>query len=785
MRSGKSVTSTLFLTITAVLCSAIADEAAATKPTRTTNFNQGWKFHLGDLPKAPVGAAFDDDAWQDVSVPHTLINAHRWMLDGDPKRDEKLAMEKITVAPDDELQSRYHRTVGWYRKTFKLPKDCASRNVFLSFEGVMQTAKVWVNGRLAGEHAISGYTPFHIDITPFVNFGGENTVTVLVDNTLKQDVPPDPHTKDYMQFGGLYRDVHLVITDKLYITFPWEERDAGVEITTPAVAEDEAMVRVRTSVRNSSDAEKQCRLETSILDADGKTVLSRDLTRAIAAGAKHTFDQTAAVMNPHLWHPDHPYLYTVRSRIYDGDTLVDQVENPLGVRWVEFDKKTGFSINGKKLFVDGHCRHHHYPFVGEAVPDRYQRFDAQQIRKAGNAARTSHYPQDPSFLDACDELGLLVLEEPPTWMHRGKGLWMDRLAEAHRRMIRRDRNHPSIISWAVCINHQRAQPELLNAAEEEDPTRQLAQADFALPMCYGRRMPSGGALGSEYPNWCGKWYRWDEASMIDQTRQWLTKLNAMKALPDSAGAFSWVMYDYNTLRNSYFQKAVCPNGLVDQYRIPKYTYYSYQAQHDPNPMVFIANSWSPPAKKGNVNVEVYSNCDTVTLSLNGKSLGAMEQDKKLPKIKHPPFRKSVPFTPGTLEAVGSIDGKVVARYTVKTPGKPVSLQLASDFDTIVADGADWTRIIVSVVDKNGTTVNETFVDKKDKKGGLLPTKREVAFEISGSGKLIGDNPVLVEGGQMVILAQSTEQPGSMTITAKSKGLAPAKLTVRTVAGDKK
>jgi len=753
---------------------AKSGHAASFAEEMELNFNAGWKFKLGEMPKPPIGAEFDDSRWEDVSLPHTLIQSHRWMLDGDPKREEKLATNQFPAPPDDNLQSTYHRTVGWYRKSFDLPESCQSKNIFLSFEGVMQTAKVWINGEPAGEHEISGYTPFHFDITSLVTPGRKNIVTVLVDNTTKKYTPPDPHTKDYMQFGGIYRNVHLVITDKMYITFPWEERNAGVQITLPAVSKKEATVNVRTSVRNSYNKEKTCRLETTVVDAQGRSVLSMKESVVIPPGAKHTFEQTSKTIKaPHLWHPSDPYLYTVRSSVYDGNSLVAVNEEPLGFRWVKFDLETGFSINGKKLFIDGHCRHHHYPFVGEAVPDRYQRFDAMQIRKAGNGVRTSHYPQAPAFLDECDRLGLLVLEEPPTWIEKGDEIWLKNLEEAHRRMIRRDRNHPSIVTWAVCINHKGPVKELVDASKEDDPTRQLAKYDFGLQMCYGSGVPNKGGVASEYPNWHGEWYRWDEKSMLGQTEQWLKKLSRMKAAPDCSGAYSWVMYDYNTLRNCYYQKAICPNGLVDQYRIPKYTYYAYQAQHDPEPMVFIADRWNQSRQQK--HVEVYSNCDEVELLLNGVSLGKMEQADDLPEIEHPPFRKEVAFSPGKLEARGFINGKVAATHLVRTQSEPVALKLESDFDTIIADGADWTRIIASVVDKDGTVVCDYQWNKRE----YLPDNSSVKFSITGNGKLVGDNPVLLEAGRMIILAQSTMEPGEMTIKAESEGVKSAETTIVT------
>ena len=774
----------LVLSLLPVATAMPAPGAAKAEPLAGVqeNFGSGWRFHPCDTAPEPVGNSYDDSSWDAVGIPHTFKPAHRWLLDDADDPGAYIRDGVVFKAPLDKMQSQYHRRAGWYRKAFEIPNPDGGRRWWLVFDGAMQTTKVWVNGRFVGENAVGGYTPFSFDITKFVHPGPDNMLAVRVDHTVAPHAPPDPHTKDYMQFGGLYRNVRLVSSGPLHIPFAWTGEEAGLRVVVESLSPDSAAVRVDVAVRNEADSARKCVLETKILDAAGKCIATSSDEIEIHPGAVRTVRRKfPSIANPRFWSPDSPYLYSVVSKVWENGRLSDIRTSPLGLRTAEFSKKTGFSLNGKKLFIDGHCRHQFYPFAGEAVPDRYQWFDAWMLRQIGNAVRTSHYPQAPAFLDACDHLGLLVLEEPPTWIKTGDALWYKNLAEALRRMIRRDRNHPSIVTWSVCINHGKhpfANKEAGIDAEKitraEDPTRNATPMDFSLPMCYGNNLPRNGALASEYPNWGGRWYRWDEMSMLDQTRQWLAKLSLMKAVPSASGAFSWLAFDYNTPRNAYYQHTICPNGAIDQYRIPKHVYYAYRARFDRKPMVFIADDWSAQRGKRTF-VEVFSNCEKVALKLNGKPLGLMEREQDYPGICRAPFKMALAFEPGTLEATGLIGGKPVVEHIVKTPAKPSTLKLASDYDSIIADGADWTRIVVSLVDDSGTVVNETRQDKHDR----IPALRKVEFSISGDGRLLGDNPTTLEAGKMIILAQATTTPGSFTVRAKCQGMRPAEIVVST------
>ncbi|TWU32040.1 glycoside hydrolase family 2 protein [Novipirellula artificiosorum] len=421
-----------------------------------TSLTTSWRFHLGDPDALHHTSDLDDSSWDVVSIPHTL----------------KLTDLNLDGCDDDKTQPTFHRTVGWYRRTIDVSKQAGK--VFLEFEGAHQVTDLWVNGKHVGQHAIGGYTPFHFDITDFVERGG-NKVALRVDNRRRDGVPPDPGPFDYVKFSGLYRDVYLVETAPLHVTFPWEDFYAGVFITTPTVdpLNNNATISIRTTVRNESDQVKACRLLTRVIDKEGVVVLRLLTEKVVRPGADWTMNQTGGIEeNLHLWSCDDPYLYRVNTLVLDGDHVVDCIENPLGIRSIDLSKEEGFLLNGKPVQLVGKNRHQHYAYIGDAVPNALHYKDMLQFKQMGlNIVRTAHYPQDNALLDACDELGILVYEEAPTWISIGNDAWFDNLERAARRMVRNHRNHPSVLIWGGGINHRGYVPRLHYAVKEEDPTR--------------------------------------------------------------------------------------------------------------------------------------------------------------------------------------------------------------------------------------------------------------------------------------------------------------------------
>jgi len=736
------------------------------------NFNSGWQFRLEDPEDSP---SYNNEwgpedpsygkSWENVSVPHTHMVYPR------PPIMECWAWEN-----GGHIWNRT-RYVGWYKKQFYIPSDWSSKKIFIYFEGVMEVAEVWVNGNYVGRHAISGYDPFSFDITNYVNFGESNVILVMDNNKPNPNIPPDGvefssqfwggilgAERDYTLWGGIYRDVYLTAVDKMYITYPWVAENAGVRITTPSVSSDQATVKAEINVKNEYGSTEKCTVITTIIDPELNEVGHMESQAYIRSGENYTFSQSCTVSNPLLWEPSNPYLYWAHVQVMRGDTPVDDYVVRFGIRYYEFNSETGFWLNGKQIKLIGANRHQDYLYVGNAVPNRYHYFDAKLMKDAGmNFFRGSHYPHDPAFLDACDELGIMVIEEPPTWHFVPNKAWWENCKEAFRRMIRRDRNHPSIILWNPTVNHQGCNSELISIARAEDPTRPLkcglTWGEWADPSltCY---------LGLERN--AGVAYRDDEHAIREQANSWLYSIDRAKGDDSTAGFAAWVMFDY--------QSMICDwhpgEGMADLDRIPKFAYYAYKAELTDEPMVYIADYWN--GLEGDP-LTVYSNCDEVRIIVNGKVVATHSPDSEWKHLDHPPFTfPEVTYEPGTITAEGLIGGEVVATDTRRTPGPPSAVRLEADYTELPANGYDFTRIVVSLVDDNGTVV-PTEGAVVPSYGG--PPAPYITFDVSGVGRLIGgtdptwpDNHLRVLAGQNIVLVQSPPTPGSMTLTAHSPGL---------------
>jgi beta-galactosidase len=470
----------------------------------------------------------------------------------------------------------------------------------------------------------------------------------------------------------------------------------------------------------------------------------------------------------------------VNTVVREDGREVDRVSHRLGVRWFSFDQEKGFSLNGRRLKLIGVNRHQTWPFIGNAVPNGLHRRDAEQIKAMGvNWVRLSHYPHDPDFLDDLDELGLMALEEGPTWMNAGNPKWLDNLEKSFRSMIRRDRNHPCLIIWNACINHGGGNPALARAAAEEDPTRPRGQVDVPCVMDFQHGQVSGnGALtiehtGHTFPAYRGQRERvgyhkndWEGAQTsanreLDLARWHWEQTDAAYRKEDNSGQAVWCMYDYNSFHNSTDGKTF--HGVCDLFRIPKYTFWWHQSELTSKPMAHIVRS--DPGK-----LWVFSNCRQVRLSQDTgggyQQLAVQDPDRGF-VLHHPPFHFAVSPQAIAFKAEGLMDGTVKAVAEWKPPGKPAALTLEADRPVITADGADLSRVIVTAVDENGTAVD----------GCEMP----VSFAIEGLGQLIGDNPAKLRDGKMIILAQSAFVPGTMTVRATAEGLSPASVQVATVA----
>jgi beta-galactosidase/beta-glucuronidase len=763
-------------------------------PARTLqNINSAWKFNYSDVSGAAV-TTYNDAGWSTVYLPHTF-KYHNY---------------------HDGLS----RGIGWYRRHFTIAAADSTKKVFLEFQGAMTVAQVYVNGSLLNctqsnygptdTTHYGGFLPFTLDITGKVVFGGDNVVAVRLDNNTKPDVPPekieDPNF-DYYLFGGLYRDVNLITTDKLYIPDPLSGATSpggGTFITTPTVSTSSATVVVKTVVKNEYAAAKSCVLMTTLTDQNGATVGSaQQTTQSVAAGGTSTFTQTFTIASPSLWSLTSPALYSATAEVYDNTTLVDSYTSRFGVRSIKFDKTNGFSLNGSVVKLLGVNRHQMMPYVGGAVGSHAQYREAKLLKDMGcNFIRLSHYPQDPHFMDALDELGIMCWVELPGWGGWSKdAVFQARSVWNVRDMIRRDRNHPSVIIWGCGINECDQEPtfetNLQAQAKSEDTTRKTTMArqyevnsnvfDVYGLNCFTPPLPSScsdpnalGMINSEHTGHTYPTHRYDaEATLIEHARRHAAMNTEQRTRNWVAGGTGWCAFDYNSSFNS--ENNIAYHGVSDLFRIPKFAYYFYRSQSagdnydgSKHPMVFI-ESFSNYTMPSTQTLVVYSNCDQVQLYVNGTSVATKSPDAGT-SLAHPPFTFSnVSYaSPGTLRADGLIGGVVKATQTVYRPGTASKILLQSDTDTLMADGEDFARVVVSIADNNNMVLHSA--------------SNAVTVSASGAGKVIcgsagpvASGSVTVEGGALAFLVQAGTAAGTITVTATSGSLTQAQAIITVVA----
>ncbi|MEM9917256.1 MAG: glycoside hydrolase family 2 TIM barrel-domain containing protein [Bacteroidota bacterium] len=720
------------------------------------NINTDWNFYLEKNQRDPIQFRGTDKDWEKVNLPHGL----------------ELFSNDLNGVKDDDRQLTFQRAVGWYSRTLTI-EGTPDQKIFLEFEGVHQLTHLWVNGQLVGKHEVSGYTPFHFDITKYVKLGAKNTITVSADNRRYAHIPPDGHQLDFIKFGGLYRDVYLVKTNPMHISFPWEEGSAGVHLTTPAVTATNATITVKTHIKNESAVARPCTLLTRIIDADGRVVLRMQKHTTITAGGSHTFRQTGGITeNLHLWSPANPYLYRVNSLVLEGGKAIDFVENPLGIRWFEFVRGEGFFLNGENIELVGANRHQAYPFIGDAVPNSLHWKDAYQMKQAGfNIVRLAHYPHDNAFIEACDRLGLLVFEEPPTWIGIGNEDWFANLEEAARRMIRNHRNHPSILMWGAAINHRGPVERLHYLCKEEDPYRPTASngspwtgprnsgiCDLYTPMDY-QLMP---IYDDEISFLC------EHGSSPDALRN-QTELSRSRASKNRVGVAVWTAHDYHSYKPN---RQMYPRRVWSWYRVPNEPFYWYQSELLEQAVVHIADE--RVSKNG--QVVVFSNCQEVQLYHNGKLVARQFPDVRpeTQHVHHPSFTFDFDWKTGKLEAIGLRNGQEVQKHVLEKGGQAKRLKLIAEMDeqAFLANGSDIKMIRAMVLDE---------------KGNLLRDARSlVTFSVEGAGRLIGEklkdaNPNEAYYGIASAMIQSSSQAGLIRIKASAEGLQSDELDIQTEA----
>lgn len=750
----------------------------------TLNFNTDWLYHPGDLKGAEM-VEIDEKHFSHVNLPHAHTELRHHLF-----------------SEED------YRFVSWYRRHFCLDRLMSEEilqqvRIFIDFDGVMTVAWVYLNGVLLAEHK-GGYTPFSVDLTDALR-NGDNVLAVRVDSTRRPDIPPEGHLVDYMLFGGIYRDVRLRIVTPIHV--------ANVFAWTTSVGADMATVRVTAEIQDARKADKSrpasVHVRFVIENEDGSKEPLAEGTQQLTSlpGETVVVTQEMTVENPRLWSTSDPCLYRVRVEVYEsggaeGGTqwgvephdASDRFETRFGIRTAVFSKDGKFYLNGRPLKLRGLNRHQTFPYVGGAMPDRVQRKDADILRfELGvNIVRTSHYPQDPSFLDRCDEIGLLVLEEIPGWQHIGDAAWKELAKDNLRAMIRRDRNHPSIILWGVRINESPDDHDFYletNAlAHELDPSRQTGgvrnfrESEF-LEDVFTYNDFSGGVqpanhrpyLVTEFAGHMFPTKSYDnEERLVEHALYHARIQNAQYGMDDVAGAIGWCAFDYNTHVDFGSGDRICYHGVMDIFRLPKYAAYFYQSQLDPAEKVvlFPATRWTHGDRSGGGvdPIVVFSNCEEIDVFVNKKYLMTVRPNREeYGSLPHPPFLirgVSWPWGEAMQELclVGKIGGTEVVREILRATGRAEYLSLWADDTKLSADGADATRLVVAV---------------HDAWGQILPYANiPVQFSIKGPGTLVGENPISLEAGRAAVYLRAGRVPGIVSVTASAQRVKPARIAVQ-------
>ena len=704
----------------------------------------------------------------------------------------------------------------WYRKHFTPDAALKGKKLFLHFEAIMGKSKVFVNGKLLTEH-FGGYLPVIADVTDVLDWNGDNVIAVWADNSDDPSYPPGKaqDVLDYTYFGGIYRDCWLIAHNNVFITDPNYENEVaggGLFVAFGKVSDALAEVQLKIHVRNATKNPFSGRVEYMLLQPDGTEVARLSDKIQVKAGRATTGSDRMPVKQPMLWTPSTPTLYNLLVRVLDKEgNVIDGYRRRIGIRSIEFKGKDGFYLNGRPYGkpLIGANRHQDFAVVGNAVANSIHWRDAKKLKDVGmEIIRNAHCPQDPAFMDACDELGLFVIVNTPGWQ-----FWNDapefaqRVYSDIRNVVRRDRNHPSVWLWEPILN------ETWYPADFAKNTRDIVDAEYPYPYCYSGSDsearghenfpvyfahpanmqdaskeidPTKTYFTREWGDNVDDWSshnspsrvarNWGEQPMRVQAQHYacpyypVTSYDVLyKQSPQHVGGCLWHSFDH--------QRGYHPDpfygGLMDVFRQPKYSYYMFMAQrpavkNDRNagsgPMVYIAHEMTPFSGK---DVTVYSNCDEVRLTFNkGGKTYTYKKDKNRPGMPSPvitfpdvydfmvdkAFSRTQKQDDVYLLAEGLIDGKVVA---TRRPEK-ILLWMDNEGTDLKADGSDFVTVVAAVADKNGNIKRLNNYN--------------IRFSIEGEGRLLGGpgvlaNPVPVKWGTAPVLVQSTLKPGKIRITA--------------------
>ena len=762
------------------------------------SMNPAWRFHKGAVEGAET-KEFNDKDWTVVSLP-----------DG------------IEYLPTEASGCINYQGEVWYRKHFTPDAVLKGKKLFLHFEAIMGKSKVFVNGKLLTEH-FGGYLPVIADVTDVLDWNGDNVIAVWADNSDDPSYPPGKaqDVLDYTYFGGIYRDCWLIAHNNEFITDPNYENEVaggGLFVAFGKVSDALAEVQLKIHVRNATKNPFSGRVEYMLLQPDGTEVARLSDKIQVKVGRATTVSDRMPVKQPMLWTPSTPTLYNLLVRVLDKEgNVIDGYRRRIGIRSIEFKGKDGFYLNGRPYGkpLIGANRHQDFAVVGNAVANSIHWRDAKKLKDVGmEIIRNAHCPQDPAFMDACDELGLFVIVNTPGWQ-----FWNDapefaqRVYSDIRNVVRRDRNHPSVWLWEPILN------ETWYPADFAKNTRDIVDAEYPYPYCYSGSDsearghenfpvyfahpanmqdaskeidPTKTYFTREWGDNVDDWSshnspsrvarNWGEQPMRVQAQHYacpyypVTSYDVLyKQSPQHVGGCLWHSFDH--------QRGYHPDpfygGLMDVFRQPKYSYYMFMAQrpavkNDRNagsgPMVYIAHEMTPFSGK---DVTVYSNCDEVRLTFNkGGKTYTYKKDKNRPGMPSPvitfpdvydfmvdkAFSRTQKQDDVYLLAEGLIDGKVVATHKVVPARRPEKILLWMDNEgtDLKADGSDFVTVVAAVADKNGNIKRLNNYN--------------IRFSIEGEGRLLGGpgvlaNPVPVKWGTAPVLVQSTLKPGKIRITA--------------------
>jgi len=755
----------------------------ADDPERDFGFGRGSEFSKSGGMLIPSRLNFDDSPWQAIDLPHDWAVALPF---------EKSANGSVTSHGSKPLGRSFPATsIGWYRKLFDVPASDLGRRIWLEFDGVYRDAMIVFNGHFIGRH-MSGYAPFRYDVTDWVSYGAKNVIVVRVDATQNDGW--------FYEGAGIYRHVWLLKTHPVHVAH-------GGTLVVSEVRPGSSTLAVTTEVENHSDRSQAGRVVSTVLDPAGKVVASATAVPvAIAPWSGNEFKQQLSVDKPALWSLENPNLYRLLTKVEVAGAVVDQYETTFGIRSIRFDADQGFFLNGASVRLLGTCNHQDHAGVGSALPDRIQAFRIEKLKEMGsNAYRSSHNHPTAELMDACDRLGMLVMDETRTMDSSPQAL------EELEALVRRDRNRPSVVLWSLG-NEEREQGSERGArivatmkrlVRRLDPSRPVTVAqnggyagvgvstvvdvmgfNYNEPQIDGYRQkhPKQPLVGSEtastvstrgiYANDKDKGYvsAYDlNAPRWGATAEKWWKFYAER--PFLAGGFVWTGFDYRGEPTPYGWPCINSHfGLMDVCGFPKDLYYYYQAWWSGKPVLRLFPHWNW-TEGGEVDVWCHSNLDRVELFLNGQSLGA----KDVARNTHVEWK--VKYAPGVLEAVGYKDGKRALAAKRETTGSPARIDLRADRPRISADGEDVAMVEVSVVDEQGRVV---------------PTaSNEIVFEVAGPGRIIGvgnGDPSSHEpdkasrrsafNGLCMAIVLALKQDGEIRLTAKSTGLAPATLVLQ-------